>query len=108
MDSVKPKGELQCKLRFRSAMPYATKRSERSTYSVSIIVKPRFWNTIRSGGLFENRFVRKSNHIFPFQIIEKILICSINQKNNLFTWLHYTRGGQLLWPAGRIAVMEAS
>ena len=32
-------------------------------------VKPRFSNTIRSGRLFENRFVRKPNHIFPLQII---------------------------------------
>ena len=73
-----------------------------------ITVKPRFSNTIRSGRLFENRFVRKPNHIFPLQIIKKRLICSIRQKNNLFTWLHYTRGGQLFWLAGRIAVMEYS
>ena len=77
-------------------------------YFCSTVVKPRFLNTICSGRLFKNRFVRKPNHIFPLQIIKKRLICSIHQKNNLFTWLHYTRGGQLFWPAGRIAVMEAS
>ena len=71
-------------------------------------VKPRFSNTIRSGRLFKNRFFRKPNYIFSLQIIKKRLICFIHQKNNLFTWLHYTRGGQLFWPAGRIAVMEAN
>ena len=74
----------------------------------SYTVKSRFSSTIHSGMLLENQFVRKPNHIFPLQIIKKRLICSIHQKNNLFTWLYYTRGDQLFWPAGRIAVMEAS
>ena len=38
-------------------------------------------------------FVRKPNHIFPLQIIKKRLICSIHQKNNLFTELGYTIPG---------------
>ena len=75
---------------------------------IQYTVKPRFSNTIRSGRLFENRFVRKPNHIFPLHIIKNKLICSIHERNYLFTWFHYTRGGQLFWPAGRIAVMEDS